>query len=128
MNPPQTYTGTNWTAFSGTVVATGTNMTIWLDGQTSGTGKFKAECFDVVTVTCMVAPPPLRFESTAVVDQGQVRLVLSGEPGKSVTVHRSSDLVNWLVLTNLLNTNGIVQFTDTSASNGLQRFYHATSP
>jgi len=128
LNPPQSLTGNYWTNFSGTVVATGTNMTLWLDGQTGSTGLNKAECFDAVTVTCVVAPSLLRFESTAVVDQGQVRLVLSGEPGKSVTVRRSSDLVNWLVLTNLLNTNGIVQFMDVSASNAVQRFYRATSP
>jgi hypothetical protein len=52
LNPPQTYSGNTWTAFSGTVVATGTNMTLWLDGQTGGTGLNKAECFDAITVTC----------------------------------------------------------------------------
>ena len=51
LNPPQTYTGNTWTPFSGTVVATGTSMTLWLDGQSSGTGN-KAECFDAITVTC----------------------------------------------------------------------------
>ncbi len=53
LNPPQTTNGSTWTAFSGTVVATGTNMTLWLDGQTTGTGQNKAECFDAVTVTCV---------------------------------------------------------------------------
>jgi len=43
-----------------------------------------------------------------------------------LTIHRSSDLVNWVVLTNLVNTNGTLQFTDTSASNAAQRFYRAT--
>ena len=34
-------------------------MTLWLDGQTGGTGLDKAECFDSVTVTCVpVFPPP----------------------------------------------------------------------
>ena len=64
LNPPQTYTGSSWTAFSGTVVATGTNMTVWLDGQTGSTGLNKAECFDSVTVTCVgaVERPMLEFE------------------------------------------------------------------
>jgi hypothetical protein len=52
LTPAQTYSGSTWTAFSGTVVATGTSMTIWLDGQTGGTGLNKAECFDAITVTC----------------------------------------------------------------------------
>jgi hypothetical protein len=52
LNPPQSYTGSTWTAFSGTVTATGTNMTLWLDGQTGSTGLNKAECFDAVAVTC----------------------------------------------------------------------------
>ena len=52
LSPPQSYSGSTWTAFSGTVVATGTSMTIWLDGQTGGTGLNKAECFDAVTVSC----------------------------------------------------------------------------
>ena len=56
LSPPQTFTGNYWTNFSGTVVAAGTNMTLWLDGQTGGNGQNKAECFDAVTVTCLSAP------------------------------------------------------------------------
>lgn len=51
LSPQQTTTSTTWVPFSGTVVATGTSMTIWLDGQTGGTGLNKAACFDSVTVT-----------------------------------------------------------------------------
>ena len=57
-----------------------------------------------------------------------MRLVLSGEPGKSITVRQSSNLMSWVVLTNLVNTNGVLQFTDVTASNAAQRFYRATSP
>ena len=52
LSPAATFTGSTWTNFSGTVVATSTNMTLWLDGQTGGTGQNKAECFDCITVTC----------------------------------------------------------------------------
>jgi hypothetical protein len=128
LNPPQTYTGANWTAFSGTVVATGTSMTLWLDGQTGGSGQNKAECFDVVTVTCLAAPPPLRFESAGLLPPSQVRLVLSGEPGKSVTVRQSSNGVDWVVLASQVNSNGIVQFTDVLTSNAVPQFYRATMP
>ena len=130
LNPSQTCSGSTWTAFSGTVVATGTNMTVWLDGHTGGgTGVFKAECFDSVAVNCVAGLlSPLCFTSVALLPQNQVRLVLSGLPGSSVTVKQSSDLVNWAWLTNLVNTNGTVQFTDTSASDAPQRFYRASSP
>ena len=128
LNPPQTYIGTNWTAFSGTVVAAGTNMTLWLDGQTGGSGLNEAECFDSVAVSCVAGFPPFCFTSVTLLPQNQVRLGLSGPFGASVTIKQSSDLVTWLLLTNLVTTNGTVQFTDTSASNALQRFYRATSP
>jgi hypothetical protein len=58
LNPPQVYTGSTWVPFSGTVVATGTNLTLWLDGQTGGSGLNKAECFDGVTVSCVGATVP----------------------------------------------------------------------
>jgi hypothetical protein len=129
LNPPQSVTGSSWTNFSGTAVATNTSMTLWLDGQTlTGATANKAACFDAVTVTCLGAPPPLRFDPAGLLSQNPVRLALSGEPGKNVTVRRSSNLVNWVVLTNLVNSNGIVEFTDPSASTAAQRFYRATSP
>jgi hypothetical protein len=128
LNPPQTVTGNYWTNFSGTVVATGTNITIWLDGQTTGTGQNKAECFDSVTVTCLGAQPPLRFATIHLSTPSQVTMVLSGPAGVSVTIQSSSNLLNWSTLTNLANPSGSVQFTDTSASNIPRRFYRATSP
>jgi hypothetical protein len=54
--------------------------------------------------------------------------VVTGTIGQPVTIQRSSNLVTWLSLTNLFNTNGTLQFTDAPASNGVQRFYRATSP
>jgi hypothetical protein len=36
--------------------------------------------------------------------------------------------VEWLLLTNLINTDGTLEFTDTSTTNTLHRFYRATSP
>ncbi len=52
LSPAQSTTSSSWVAFSGSVTATGTSMTIWLDGHTGGTGLNKASCFDSVTVTC----------------------------------------------------------------------------
>jgi hypothetical protein len=91
-------------------------MTIWLDGQTGGSSQNKAECFDSVTVNCATGlPPPLCFVSVVMLPQHQVRLMVSGQPGSSVRMRRSSDLVTWLVLTNLVNTNGTMQFSRSRA-------------
>jgi hypothetical protein len=128
LTPAQTYSGSTWVSFSGSVVAAGTTMTLWLDGQTGGTGAFKAQCFDAVTVSCPPPPPSFRFESISLLPQNEVSLVLSNAPYPSVAIRQSSDLVSWSVLTNLVPTNGTVRFTDTSASNAVQRFYRATSP
>ncbi len=127
LNPPQTYVTATWTNFSGTVVAASTNMTLWLDGETTAAAQYKAACFDVVTVSCPYVPP-FQFESVAAQPPNQLSLVLSNAPYASVTIQQSSDLVNWGVLTNLAATNGTVRFTDTSASNAVRRFYNATSP
>jgi hypothetical protein len=80
------------------------------------------------TVTSVTPPAPPHFDSVAVVGPNQVKLVVSGEAGTTVTIRCSSDLASWVVLTNVVNMSGTVQFTDTTASNVVQRFYRATSP
>ena len=128
LNPPQSVRTNNWVPFSGTVVATGTNMTLWLDGETTVTAQFKAVCFDAVTVTCQATPMPLRFASVNWLPAQQPQLELTGTAGSGVTVLRSSNLVDWLNLTNLVLTNGTAQFIDTTTPDAAQRFYRATSP
>jgi hypothetical protein len=93
LNPPQTFTGDYWTNFSGTVVATGPSMTLWLDGQTGSTGLNKAQCFDAVTVTCLGAPPPADSQPA-----GGANQVVDIERGTGGTVHAAVALVNWVVL------------------------------
>jgi hypothetical protein len=128
LNPVADYGSiTNWATFSGTVVATGTNMTLWLDGRTINGTSGKVGCFDAVTVTCLGPATPLRFDS-ATSTLNQISLVLSGPAGSNVTVLCSSNLVSWVTLTNLANPTGTVPFTDASTTNVLRRFYRATSP
>lgn len=71
---------------------------------------------------------PLHFDSVTMLPERQVHLVLSGEPGDSVTIQRSSNLTNWVALTNLTNPTGTLEVTDETATNGLRWFYRATSP
>lgn len=128
LNPPQTYAGNTWVPFSGIVKATGASMTLWLDGQTTGTGLNKAQCFDAVTVTCLQMPVALRFQSAAWQAPNQLRLTITGEPGINVTMERTSDLVNWVVRTNLPNPTGTLQFLDAVPTDSLPQFYRARWP
>jgi len=72
LSPAQTTTSSTWVAFSGTVTATGTSMTIWLDGHTGGTGLNKAVCFDDIQVTCW---PP---EGPTITQQPSAQNICSG--------------------------------------------------
>jgi hypothetical protein len=60
LNPVADYgSSTNWATFSGTVVATGTNMTLWLDGRTISGTSGKVGCFDSITISCaLINVPP----------------------------------------------------------------------
>jgi hypothetical protein len=51
-----------------------------------------------------------------------------GSPGENFTIQASADLQSWLDLGNAMaDSNGLMQFDDTNASNFNARFY-ATSP
>jgi len=66
LSPAQTTTSNAWVPFSGEVTATGTAMTIWLDGQTGGSGLNKASCFDSITVSgCTVSAAPTIIQHPA---------------------------------------------------------------
>ena len=70
-------------------------------------------------------PVPVQFQSITRLLDGRMRLVISGEPGVGLWIDRAGVLPDWLELTNLFNTNGIVDFTDDSATNSGQGFYRA---
>jgi hypothetical protein len=67
---------------------------------------------------------PVRFDAAAVTTNGSPRFVLSGEPGFTYGIQRSSNFVNWVTVTNLVNTNGIFEFVDDTTSTE-QKFYKA---
>ena len=76
----------------------------------------------------LASSQPPAFQSLDLQPGNQARLVLTSGVGAGVTILWSSNLANWVTLTNLVDLNGTVQFTDTSATNAAQRFYRATSP
>jgi len=59
---------------------------------------------------------------------GTVLLQTQGSPGESFDIEASVDLLNWLDLGSVLaDTNGLMQFDDTNATNYPARFYY-TNP
>ena len=74
-------------------------------------------------VTIKYAPFTLQPRS-----DGSVLLQAQGAPGESFDIEASSDLLNWLDLGSVLaDTNGLMQFDDTNATNYPARFY-STKP
>ena len=66
---------------------------------------------------------PLKFDLISSLPPGQVRLVLSGEPG-NYAVRAASNLTDWLPWTNVSIGSNPVELLD-SITNGLPRFYRA---
>jgi hypothetical protein len=68
---------------------------------------------------------PFEFVSAQVTSDGQIKLTLSGPPGAQVTIWRSDDLVNWASVTNILISDGPVEFSEPLDPSVPQRFYRA---
>ena len=66
---------------------------------------------------------PVVMSSIARQNDGRVNLTLNSTPGYGVWIERTTNLTSWQPLTNLLNTNGALNFTDSSASNLNAGFY-----
>jgi hypothetical protein len=126
LSPAQSGNGNTWVPFSGTIVATGTNMTLWLDGAV--TTASKAVAFDAVTVTCLSMPVPVQIESAAMISPTQFRLRVSGPSGTTLTLQRSSNLVDWVSLATVTNSAGTVEFTDATLGGASRWFYRVRQP
>jgi hypothetical protein len=72
------------------------------------------------------APQPLQL-SNAISDGKSIHFSLSGNPAATLAIESSSNLVNWILITNLVNTNGSVQF-DAPIQSDPSLFYRAYSP
>jgi hypothetical protein len=76
---------------------------------------------DIVTIKYS----PLALQRRA---DGTVLLQAQGSPGESFDIQASADLQSWLDLGSVTaDSNGLMQFDDTNASNYNARFYY-TSP
>jgi hypothetical protein len=76
-----------------------------------------------------VQPPVVpQFGAVRLVSGGGVQLTLTGGVGQTYNVEASTNLVNWVAVTNLVLSTGTGQFTDYSVTNCPQRFYRAVVP
>lgn len=68
-----------------------------------------------------------KFNGIIRMANGTSRISLEGLAGKDVTIHASTNLINWLPLLTFPNPQGTVQFDDPPAANLKQRFYRAVA-
>jgi Tol biopolymer transport system component len=61
-------------------------------------------------------------------DTNGLGLVLSATTGLNYRIDASTDLVNWMTVTNFFSTNLTISIQDTGATNYNQRFYRAVLP
>jgi subtilase family serine protease len=75
------------------------------------------------TLIVQIPNPPM-FNSLVVLSNGAVQVMVTGYAGLTC-IETSTNLVDWVTVTNIVLTNAAVQFTDSSATNFPQRFYRA---
>jgi hypothetical protein len=77
-----------------------------------------------------IPPPgqPLTLSVATNASGGSPLFQLTGESGYNYTVQASTNLVNWTNIVSVVNTNGMVPFTDPASANYKQRFYRAVAP
>jgi len=76
----------------------------------------------VFTLTTINAAP---FLLTPTVQNGSVSFSLMVASGASCQIQASTNLVSWGVVTNLVSTNGTINFTDANANGHPRRYYRA---
>ena len=72
-----------------------------------------------------LGPAPFKFTLCNRLANNTVALFLSGSSNTTCRIDASTNLVNWVTLATLPNTNGTVQFIDTAAPSFHRRFYRA---
>jgi hypothetical protein len=70
--------------------------------------------------------PPTQFNSFNLQPDGRFHFVLTGESGLNYVIETSTNLTNWVVLTNLSSPDGLIDFIDPTPGNDF-RFYRARS-
>jgi hypothetical protein len=99
--------------------AAGTNGFVLLNNQASNS----VVIADGVKFSFAGPLAPVLVSSFARQNDGRVNLAVNSTPGYGVWIERTTNLTLWTPLTNLLNTNGALNYTDNNASNLNAGFY-----
>jgi len=71
-------------------------------------------------------PPALSVAPSAT--NGPAQITLTGATGFYSLLQSSTDLTNWISIATLVNSNGLVQFSDPGSTNQTRRYYRAVVP
>ena len=71
-------------------------------------------------------PPALTVAASTT--NGPAQVTLTGATGYYSILQSSTDLTNWTPIAALVNSNGVVQFTDPGSTNQARRYYRAVVP
>jgi hypothetical protein len=74
-------------------------------------------------VLSLIPPQPSQFQLLTLLPDGTLNLVFTGEPGSAYTIEVSTNLTDWTVLTNLVNTNGTAEINAGQTADYSQRFF-----
>ncbi|MDQ6631524.1 MAG: immunoglobulin domain-containing protein, partial [Verrucomicrobiota bacterium] len=117
--------------FNNNNISAATNNTYTrLNVQTNDTGAYSVMITNSIggvissnAVLTVTLPGPTQFQSIIHLLDGRMDLIFSGDLGVSYWIDRTTNLVDWEPLTNMININGLIEFIDTSATNSDKGFY-----
>jgi uncharacterized repeat protein (TIGR03803 family) len=72
--------------------------------------------------------PVLVLGTPSSFSRGAFQFTMSGSTGLTYAVQASTNLVDWITLTNFVSTDSLMSFCDAAATNFSQRFYRAVVP
>src|SRR5436309_4137607 len=79
-------------------------------------------------ITFPAMATPTRLDAPAREADGSFRFFVSGEAGRDYTISASTNLLDWLPLTNLLAPDNVFPFSDPTATGFPRQFYRAVQP
>ncbi|MFN7140700.1 MAG: immunoglobulin domain-containing protein, partial [Limisphaerales bacterium] len=80
--------------------------------------------FSEDAVLTIMSPDTILFQGIELLTQGQIQLSLVGEPA-IYAIEASTNLIDWLLITKVINTNGAIQFTHEPGTNNTHLYYRA---
>ncbi len=126
---PRSNVYTNGDVVTVTANPIGTNQFLGWSGDASGTNNPLSVTMNgskVIYANFRGGDYPLKLNATILTNNGFV-FVLSGEPQTTIGIESSSNLLTWLPVAAVTNTNGTVQVSDSTATNSAQKFYRAVA-